>query len=50
MVKQMFNIFEILAQLFLYVVLKWQLVNTPSFVMPACVEIFKTSVLQLAPR
>jgi len=30
-------------------VLKWQL-NTPSFVMPACVEVFKTSVLQLAPR
>jgi len=36
---------------FLYIVLKWQLVNTPSFIMPACVvEVFKTSVLQLAPR
>ncbi len=38
------------AFFFLYIVLKWQLVNTPSFVMLACVEVFKTSVLQLAPR
>jgi len=27
----------ILAQFFLYIVLKWLLVNTPSFVMLACV-------------
>jgi len=31
-------------------VLKWQIVNTPSFLMLVCVEIFKTSVLHLAPR
>jgi len=29
--------------------LKWQLVNTLSFVMLACVEVFKTSVLQQSP-
>jgi len=29
-------------------VLIWQLVNIQSFVMLACVEVFKTSVLQLA--
>jgi len=35
MVKQMFSdIFQILAQLCLYILLKWQLVSTPSFVMP----------------
>jgi len=40
-----------LGQLFLFIVLKWQLVITPSLVMLACVEVFKTSVLQLAvPR
>jgi len=30
-------------------VLKWHLVNTPSFVMLTCVEVFKTSVLQVTP-
>jgi len=29
--------------------LKWRLVNTLSFVMLACVEVFKTSVLQQSP-
>jgi len=45
MVKLMLR--DIFWHNFFSIELKWQLVNTPSFVMLACVEVFKTSVLQL---
>jgi len=41
---------QIIIFFLLYMVLKWQLVNTPSFIMLPCVYVFKTSVLHLAPR